>query len=62
MGPVFSMIRNDYVGCANPTVVAGRYMDKEHSLINAVRRNREALGAAKTPGKNIKKHKICYIP
>ncbi len=45
------MIMSD---CANLTVVAGRYMDKEHSLIKPVRRNREALGAAKTPGKKYK--------
>jgi len=42
------MIMSD---CSNLTVVAGRYMDKEHNLINAVRKNKEALGAAKTPGK-----------
>lgn len=42
------MIMSD---CANLTVVAKRYMDKEHDLITAVQKNREALGAANTPGK-----------
>lgn len=40
---------------ANLTVVAGRYMDKNHSLINSIHENREALGAAKTPRKKYEK-------
>ncbi|HOJ10190.1 MAG TPA: LemA family protein [Clostridiales bacterium] len=42
------MIMSD---CSNLTVVAGRYMDKEHELIKAVLKARDTLGAAKTPGK-----------
>lgn len=34
----------------NLTTVASRYMDAEHSLISAVRKNRDTLAQAETPG------------
>lgn len=36
--------------CYNLTVVATRYMNEDDKLISAVRKNREALSSAKTPG------------
>ena len=41
------MIMSD---CYNLTVVASRYMNENDKLISAVRKNREALSLAKTPG------------
>ena len=37
--------------CSNLTVVASRYMDKEHDLVKAVNNNKDALEAAETPDK-----------
>lgn len=40
--------------CSNLTVVAGRYLDKEHELISAVNEGRTALSASKTPSEKYK--------